>query len=392
MTILMTCDETPCPPLTGNNKKTHDLILALLEFSHDVIVFCYPRNANDANAAITYWAGKNVNLTFGRRRKVNFLKTILYRYPKASLSRDFKLEHDWITSQVTQNKSAVLIVDMISGAPILTRRLNVKKIVSGHDCMSRLNYDAYKTENDLRKKIIYFARFYLYKRLELKYAHLADSFHVVSKAEAEAITKVNPCVKTFVIPIGGAPKPVISNLRANRTRKIIWGNLSHKMIYNGLIKFIDEIKGERNALDLQSWTYYGSVSESDARKSIPSLFELGIGYSPYMENLSSVLAETRVILLPDYGGSGQKNRAIDGFAHGCCVAGLPDVFNDIEESQAFVCRNDFKSIMKVLTQMTQEECDKVSLKAVELYDDTFSAGTIGRRWQRVITDPVVYGS
>jgi hypothetical protein len=332
--LILTCDQLPLPPLNGTSKKVHDL-LAGIAGDMPVHAIVYPEDETRVAALRDYWRGRVVFHPLRRRVFARHARGIVQMCSQPTATRDFAGEAAIVRHLLPSMPAARLVIDFISGAP-LVRAFERGVVVSGHDCMSHLFREESRRAATWREQAHFEMRRLYALRAERRYYRRAEVVHVVSDQDARALARIDRAIRTKVIPIASeipsedrlAPVP-------GRRLRLIWGNLGSPVILQGLRELLASAARRRPA-PLRGWTLLGRVPAVEAAQRLPELSASGLNYLESVPNVSELLGRAALVLLPDLGGTGQKNRTLDALAHGCCVVGQPEVFRGLEGHGPFV--------------------------------------------------------
>lgn len=384
--LIITCDEPPCPPLSGNNRKAADVIEAL-RADYDVQVLAYPKDDATWETLRDCWQGKGVTChRLQRRLRGRHARMLREGLSLPTVTRDFAAEAELVRSLSREATHARLLVDFVSGAPLLHAFRGPGTVLSGHDCMSYLFQEESRYANGALPRAHFRLRRRFALHAERRFAHLPARVHVVSEQDAEALRRVNPLVRTAVIPIGG-PRADARVLRpmAGRRERIIWGSLRSGLVVEGLRRIFGIVHREFPGA-FRGWTLLGRVPEAEARRRFPGLDALGVAYRERAADIGALLGGAVAVLLPDVSGTGQKNRTVDSLAHGCCVLGTQEVFRGIEPRRdpAFVACGDFAELVRTAAELDRLPLEEIGRRAMRLHAECFSLEVLAARWRALL--------
>jgi len=383
--LLITCDESPVPPLKAHYRKIYEVIRAL-SGEMELAVLCYPKNDEEAERLREHWSEHSIRWHFlDRRVRGRHLRSIFQRTLLSTSTRNFELEEKWVRDSVGERSDCRLLIDFITGAPLLSR-FQEGTILSGHDCMSYLFLQEARSADRVLSKLHFLVRREFARNTERKFAHLAEWVHVVSEQDANELKLINPKVRSKVIPLGSESPPSAQLLPfSQRSKRIIWGNLGSELIRDGLRSVLAAASATGNR-PLSGWMVIGGVDAGLAMRQVPEIAEAGCEYHPRVDNISELLGQARYLLLPDIGGTGQKTRAIDGLAHGCCVIGLPEVFRGIatEETPMCVTAPDYSCLIDRIVGLTEADSMERAAAGKRYFEEHLSAPMLKKQWLSLI--------
>jgi hypothetical protein len=382
---IVTVDSLPIPPFYGHNRVLFDWLNACAPyFELDLLVY---GDSNHGEALKRQWPQDNVRFHFLQRRHAfKAPRALLSNLSIPTVSRDFVAEAALV--EKLRKRDSRLLINFISGAPLLNRYNGSGVVLSGHDCMSHFFQQERRYAKKLKDKLVTGLRERFARNAESKYAHLAACVHVVSDLDAAELKRVNPRVKTAVIPLGrSAPPQETIKPWTHRTDNMIWGSLETQPILSGVRAILNQALRVSPHI-FADWLLVGRVPSSVANKLLPELDLLRIKYCERLDDLPTALGNTRVLLVPDLAGTGQKTRTLDGLASGCCVAGFPEAFRNIgplEEANPFLVANSPEDLIEKLRQQFETEAEKRGDRGRQLYQTSFASDALYVKWANLLT-------
>ena len=379
--VIVTCDQLPLPPLNGSSKKVHDMLHGLAG-PVPVHALVYPENPNECDALRRYWRGRGIEFhALQRRSFARRTRSILSMRSVPTATRDFAGEATLIGRLMTAYVSPRLIIDFISGAPLVSW-FSQGVVISGHDCMSYLFGEEARRAATWREHARFRLRQHHARLAERTYYAKANIVHVVSDNDATQLHCIDAAIRTAVIPLA-SQVPTEATLLPPAARKgtLVWGNLNSPVILAGVRELIGA--AGRSGVSLSGWTLLGRVPAEAAAEMLPGLGSTGLIYRDSVECVSDVLGHTAAVVLPDLGGTGQKNRTLDALAHGTCVIGLAEVFRGIEPRGQFVEVSSFDEALTFLTQRPAADIADVGARA-RAFASTLDVHQRGEQWRALL--------
>jgi hypothetical protein len=378
--LIVTCDQAPVPPLNGSNKKVHDVLMAL-RGGAPIHAIVYPASPDEARTLDEYWSGGVQFHCLARKSFAAPVRSLLTGHSIPTVTRDFEAEAAVLRGIVRREPQSRLLIDFISGAP-LVRQVMSGAVISGHDCMSHLFREEADRATTLKTRARFLVRERLARRAESRYYPQADAVHVVSAKDAAELSRVDVNIRATVIPIA-AYLPPSEQLAppGTRTQRVIWGNLGSPVILAGVRQLVDAARPHTGSL--RGWTLIGRVGANEAHRLVPELRGLGIEYLASAHNLATILGQAAVVLLPDVGGTGQKNRTLDALAHGACVVGLAEVFRGIEPRGQFVEVAGFEDALAFLAGHAASDMAAIGARA-RAFAGTLDLHQRGEQWRALL--------
>jgi glycosyltransferase involved in cell wall biosynthesis len=387
-TVLVTTHERPTPPFSGANHKIHDVIWALQDV-YRLEVLVYDPDPSYRDALRDYWTGPLVQTRVVQPcgQALEF-RALIAGTLRTALMRDFRLERSWIEEIARDTKAAVLIVDGLSGLPIVEYYPR-GVIASVHDCMSRYYLAQRNRSRDWREWLMWTARRRGALTLERRYLHRASAVHVVTQEDADLLRAVNPGAKTGVVPIGsfGQPAPFAGAEASSGSPSpvLTWGDLASPPVREGFRALISV----PDWVALLAWggvTVLGRVPAASFDAEFPSV-RGQVRYVERVDDLDSFVSGFQVVVLPDLGGTGQKNRCFDALRLGRCVAGLAEVFRDLPESAAryyLLCKTGDELARRVLNVLRDGTYQEVGSRAARLFAEHLGPESFRAKWVEVV--------
>lgn len=328
--VIVTTYEWPAPPFSGANRKIHDVVRALSE-PFKVTVITYGALPGAGPALEDYWAGAVDLVVLARRQCFPAARALVQRTLRSVTARRFREEREAIMMAARGHARSVLLVDGLSGLPIL-RYVESGAVSSLHDSM--VDYFAIQASSSRRFDyyVLWSLRARAAARLCAHYLHRADAVHAVTEEDAARLRRAFPAIATSVIPILGA-LPVRSELfrdrcpSSERPQVLVWGNLSLGPVREGFRRLVSSPEWARLTSSAEV-RVIGKISEHAFREAFPGHWQR-VSYVERVEELETFLAECSVIVVPDVSGCGQKNRTLEAMRLGVCVAGFPEAFRGL---------------------------------------------------------------
>lgn len=382
--LILTCDALPLPPFIGHNRVVYELLQALDREEIDAVVYA---NDDEMKQLEKHWKGRRIRFhPLTRRLAGRHVRAMVQQLSLPTVTRDFDREETLVKSLARPARNPRLLVHFITGAPLLERFDGRGIVLSGHDCMSHVYLEEARHARDWPTRLKFLIRCRFARVAEARHAHRAERVHLVSQHDVVEFKRVNPRIHGEVVPLGTeAPNTAQLQPFAERRQSVIWGTLADELILAGLRRLLAVAIRSHPAL-LRGWVLLGRVPESEARILLPDLDRLGLIYQAHVPNLTTFLGATRLLLLPDVGGSGQKTRTLDGLAHGCCAMGLPIAFRGIENrpDPAYFQASTHDELLDKLASLSAVAAERSAARGRQLFLDEFDRPVLARRWRRLL--------
>ena len=255
-------------------------------------------------------------------------------------------------------------------------------VLSGHDCMSRFFRAQVVSANRLAAKCHNLVRWHLAARMERRYGHRAERVHVFTEQDATAWRLRSARASMAVIPLPGATADSrLLRPMSEREGVVVWGSLVDESIVRGLTLFLSAAAGVSGEIR-KTWMVVGRLPWRQAVERVPQLATSGVAYVERVPDISEWLGRTRLVVLPDSDGTGQKNRLIELLAHGCCVAGMAPAFHgvDIGTPPCVRLAHSWSELANVAAGPATPDDEALGRRATERHRGEFSREVVGRRW------------
>lgn len=386
MHVILTVDSLPIPPFKGHNRVILDWLDACAEtFELDLIVY-----AQDEELELlrSRWPQANIRFHCLRRnKKFQKIRSIKNLLSIPTVTRDFDAEAG-LVEKLRRNNTRLLI-NYLSGAPLLLKFSGEGTILSGHDCISYFCRRAREKSRDFMSWTSAAVREVFALNAERRFAHLARRVHVVSNTDAENFKTINPRISAFVIPLGRNTPPLhLLKSWHQRSENLIWGSLETQPIIAGL-RLILKSAVLHNPQVFKNWLLIGRVPESQAYKLLPELGYLKIRYKSHVENIGDLLGRSKRVVIPDLSGTGQKTRTLDSFAFGCCTIGFKEAFRNAEShasSGAYLCKETSDDLVKLIGMTNDAESEAIASKGNRVFVAHFSSAALREKWKDLFNE------
>jgi hypothetical protein len=380
--LVITCDELPCPPFRGNNRKSAELARALAH-RYDVHLVCYPESPTRREEVAAFWAGTGVELhCLNRKLAFRRVRAVLKGLSIPTVTRDFRAEALVIRTLLESDARTRVLVDLISGSP-LVEHFQGGLIVSGHDCMSFFWSEMARWSDERRKWAHAAIRQRFSLNAERRYFPRAEQVHVVSRKDAEELNRVDSRIRPTVIPLGRRDSGGLSKPWHQRsTAGVIWGNLSFPPIAEGVRRLLASVP----ARSLSGWILIGGVPEESLSGFGVDPRQKGIQYRRWIDDLDSFLGNTRIVVLPDLGGTGQKTRCVDALAMGACLIATTEVTRDLDQvgGRNYLEVAAPEMIPEVVATLAESGAAATAEMGQRQFSRRFSHGAIAELWGSLI--------
>ena len=334
------------------------------------------------------WRDTNVRIHVLRRNPRNrLIKCLVRGEALPTVDRSFAAEAGVIRGIVGGSKDCRLLLDNNLVAP-LARHFRNGVVVSGPDCMSRLFGQVAIHARSARERWQNRVRSWFARNNERRWYHVAEIAHVVSEMDRDALKQVNPMADVRVIPLGlEVPSPGKLRPWEERQGGLIWANMDFAPTGAGVRRLLACDRGRLPGF-WEGWTLLGKVPRSAAFSLLPTLESSGLEYRSWCDDVSELLGRSKVVVCPDVGGAGQKNRCLDALAHGCVAVGLPEVFRGLggESGRHYIEVGALGEIAEAVKVAQGPVGAEISRAGEDLFKRSFSHDALAAKWSNMLID------
>ena len=349
--IIWVAARPPVPPFSGVTSKTLCGLKALsTQAEIDLVTFASPPSAEEYKAKLNqYWGRQLISIhILPLRLNARWYQALMRRRFQTSLFFDSKLLDMRLSELNWSSLDRLVIFDDIILAP-LGVRYGANAILSPHDCMSDMFLSHYKIQKPSLAKIRKYVQYLLALHYERKFYHLFLLVHVITHRDRVLLERVNPLARYHVVPNADLLNPGLIRDFDSRWDILIWGDLTIPSCSRGTEEFIKY--AQRNSqLASASKILIGKVPKEEAEAIIGKDMMLQIEYSPRLEDESGRIRSAKIVVIPDIGGAGIKNRVVNVLSSGLCLACL---LSQMEGVEAVADRGAINAVtMKELVERT----------------------------------------
>jgi len=399
--ILLITQVIPWPINRGSAQRTDQMIRSLLEndYSVDVIVSNLSergitssdiedrlskryRGANFIVRKHPSLLDKSKKGTKERKLYYLYLLTLMYDYMSFNKFKVFSFRlmpyniRKLVDKKLASGMYDIYYSNYLYNVPSNIKNHNVEVVSDIHDLQYR------RIENDVIPAVGKFqALLYkiFYKSSELKRLNLVDKIISISPIETKLIQKVMPNKNIVTIPATADANNnfidkvdqkyditfIGSNSDANRDSLLWFLNECYPYIIknNSNIKFLIQGKITRNKLIKNN-----AIFKNNLNKSIIA--------SDYVEYLSDVYSDTKVIICPIIKGSGMKIKVIEALSFAKAIVGTDIAFEgiNIENDEEGIVANDSNEFAREVLGLISNEKQRnnMQISAYELFKSEHS--------------------
>lgn len=388
--VVIVTSERPFPPLYGNNRKIHDVILALQEAFHlHVITYATDKLAYYKQLR-DYWPGDKIDWhVLESNQSMATLRALLSGRLRVTALRRFDEERTIIADIGQSHAGTKLIIDDVVGGELL-KSYRKGALISCNDCGSELAYHEMRLTQKLQEKVRGYLRYRAILQIEKQYLPLAEVVHVVKQGDGTCLQQLNPAIKIAVISLAspGVIYPLAASMPdENRgpLKVLIWADLVRSSILAGYVELLPALERARLWEKMQL-VVLGRIPEAEFL-TISGAVGPHLEYFTYVDDLDTFVQQFDIVLLPDIAGSGQKFRLMDGLRLGKCVVGFEHPFEGlpIHDSPYYVMRTTAEQVVAALEELQGSgNWSTVGQEAQQVFKEHFSFEPFRRAWVTLV--------
>jgi len=329
--IIWVAARPPVPPFSGITGKTLCGLEALsTQAEIDLVTFVNPSLAEEYKAMLQqYWGRRPISIhILPLRPRARWYQGLVRCRFQSSLLFDGELLDVKLSELCWSSLDRLVIFDDILLAP-LGVRYGANAILSPHDCMSDMFLSHCKIQRPSFAKIRKYIQHLLALHYEKTFYHFFLLVHVITHRDRVLLERINPLARYHVVPNADLLNPGLIRDFNSRWDILIWGDLTIPSCARGVQEFL--MHAQRNGqLASTSKILIGKVPKEEAEVIIGKNMMMQIEYSPWLEDESGHIRSAKIVLIPDIGGAGIKNRVVNVLSSGLCLACLLPQMEGVE--------------------------------------------------------------
>lgn len=389
--IIWVAAKPPIPPFFGAILKSVEAIKIISTVtSVDVITFVDKENSADISSEFKkYWGGRNYSVKLypvNYSKTINSFQAIAIKRFKTSVPIENSNLSEILNKLNWNSTDRLLILDDIILAPLCSR-YGVNAILSPHDCISEMNWSHFRHSTLNITTFKYYIRFLLARYYEKSFYHFALLVHVVTHRDRIKLEKINPKARYCVVPIGG-----FFGVKFDKAEKcsydiMVWANLGISTLAKGVKDFLHILKHKPKFLKNIKIIVVGRTSFAMAEKILGKELLSLVEYSPYLEDNKDKLIKAKIILIPDVGGQGIKNRCLSVLSSGECLACLYPQMEGIEQvcDKGAINASSMEELVKKIDLVLKKKMyHQISKVGQSIFNRYYNLESIRELWLEVI--------
>jgi len=178
-------------------------------------------------------------------------------------------------------------------------------------------------------KVRKYIQYLLALHYERKFYHFFLLVHVITHRDRVLLERINPLARFHVVPNADMLNPGLVRDFNSRWDILIWGDLSIPSCARGVQEFLTHAQRNSQLVSARK-ILIGRVPKEEAEAVIGPDMMTQIEYSPRLEDEFGHIRSAKIVLIPDIGGTGIKNRVVNVLSSGLCLACLLPQMEGVE--------------------------------------------------------------
>lgn len=279
----------------------------------------------------------------------------------------------------------LVIFDDIVLAP-LAEAYGTNSILSPHDCISEMFRSHFRQLRLSASKVRKYTQYRIARRYETDYFHSALLVHVIAQRDRVWLEAINPLARYHVVPNADLLNPGLICDHSAPHDLLIWGDLTIAACAKGTREFLRHAQNNPR-LSAAKMLLVGKVPAETAERIIGRDCMQRVEYSSRLEDEARRMRTAKIIVIPDIGGAGIKNRVVNVLSSGICLACL---LPQMEGVDAVLDRGAINAVtMPELVERTaialaEGSFVRIAEEGHAIYHDTYSVETNRRLWREML--------
>ncbi len=386
--IIWVAARPPVPPFSGITGKTLcglDALSAMTEV--DLVTFADKSSRDEvAEALQEYWRDRPVFVhMLPMKEKMSWGQALWRR--RFQLSTVF--EPSSLAAKLSElrwsSPDRLVVFDDILLAP-LACSYGINAILSPHDCMSRMFYSHYRLEELSVSKVRKYIQYQIARYYERAFYHAFLLVHVVAQRDRVWLEDINPKARYHVVPNADLLNPGLVRDFDSPWDVLIWCDLNITACAQGARRFV-LCAQEDSRLAKAKKILVGKVPNDVAVQTLGQDVMAHIAYASRLEDESGQMRSAKIIVIPDIGGAGIKNRTINVISSGLCLACL---IQQMEGLELIVDRGAINAITmeelvkRISWALETREYEIIADLGKSVYQDNYSLSSNRYLWRHMV--------
>lgn len=387
-TIVWVAARPPIPPFSGITSKTLCGLRALsAQTEVDLVTFADGSLIEKIQGMLCeYWRGLPFSFhILPTKSRVSKFRAIAKRQFYSGLLFDLDLLAIKLNQLKWYSPDHLILFDDILFAPC-GRKYGFNAILSPHDCMSQMFLSHFKLQPFSFAKLRKFFQYIVARKYEKEFYHYFLLVHVITQRDRILLQHINPFARYHVVPNSDLLNPGLVRDWNSPWDILIWGDLSIPSCAHGTREFLRYLR-ENEKLVRASTILIGKLSKKEALKILGHEAMGQIAYSTRLEDESGRIRSAKIIVIPDLGGAGIKNRIVNVLASGLCLACLISQMEGVEviaDRGAINAVTMEELVKKIAYVLDTREYERIANMGQGLYENFYNLKANYRLWREMI--------
>ena len=279
----------------------------------------------------------------------------------------------------------LVIFDDIVLAPI-ARDYGTNAILSPHDCISRMFHSHYRLQGLTVAKLRKYTQYRIARYYEREFYHSVLLVHVVTQHDRVWLEGINPYARYHVVPNADLLNPGLVRDFDSPWDILIWGDLTITTCAQGAREFLMRAQSNRR-LAAANKILVGKVSKEEAVGLLGQDLMAQTAYASRLEDESGQIRSAKIIVIPDIGGAGIKNRVVNVISSGLCLACLLPQMEGVEaiaDRGAVNAVRMVELVERISWALETREYEQIAQLGQRIYTDCYSLELNRRLWCEMI--------
>jgi len=329
--IIWVAARPPVPPFSGITSKTLCGLDALSTMIQVDLVTFAEEVAREATAETlqAYWQNRPIFIhVLPQQRAMSWHQALWQSQFQLSGLFERELLATKLTELAWSSSESLTIFDDIILAPVASEYAS-NAIISPHDCISRMFLSHCQAQISLFSKLKKWIQFQIAQHYEREFYHKFLLVHVITPRDRVWLEEVNPYARYHVVPNADLLNPGFVRDFSSKWDILIWGDLTVAACVQGTREFLWRMQQD-SYLATVNKILIGKVPKNLATRVIGEKLMRQIEYTPYLEDEAGHIRSAKIIVIPDIGGAGMKNRVVNVVSSGLCLACLLPQMEGVE--------------------------------------------------------------
>ncbi|MCB9121234.1 MAG: hypothetical protein H6640_16035 [Caldilineaceae bacterium] len=387
--IIWVAARPPVPPFSGITSKTLCGLDALLSMTHvDLVTFadesCLEKTVADLHA---FWGGRHIGSVqaITLQRETGWLGSLVRRQFQFTTVFDRKALAAKLDQLRWSDPGHLLIFDDIVLAPF-AQSYGANAILSPHDCMSEMFRSHAQLLDFSIAKLRKYIQYKIARRYERRFYSAALLVHVISQRDRIWMESINPAARYHVVPNSDLLNPGLVKDDLSPWDTMIWGDLSIAACAQGTREFLSQAR-QHPRLAGARMILVGKVSRDVALNMIGRECMAQVDYASRLEDNTGQPRSARIMVVPDIGGAGIKNRVVNVVSSGLCLACLLPQMEGVEllADRGAINALDMRELVdRISIALDLGDYARIASTGQALYHAHYSLDSNRRLWRALI--------